>query len=50
MDATGKKPGIGIFECGECGKKIILEEKEDLLPQCQNCGDTEWDRVFFMIC
>ncbi|WP_422389177.1 zinc ribbon-containing protein [Clostridium baratii] len=36
MSISGDKPGIGVYLCTNCGKKVFLTN-EDILTPCKNC-------------
>lgn len=36
MHSTGEKPGIGTYQCVNCGTIIHLDDNTDTLPPCPN--------------
>lgn len=41
---TGEKPGEGNYIC-KCGKKIVLDDTTDTLPQCRRCNGSEFRKA-----
>ena len=41
---SGTAPGKGTYKCTRCGKIVILETDEDLLPTCPKCGNENYHR------
>lgn len=35
----GKQPGKGRYCCTDCGWKVVLNDADDRLPPCANCGE-----------
>ncbi len=33
-----------IFKCGNCGKRLVAVDKNDL-PKCPQCGANNWQTV-----
>jgi len=42
MSQAGEAPGRGIYTCPICGEQVVLEDEDARLPQCPNCGGTEY--------
>ncbi|MBN2663801.1 MAG: hypothetical protein JXR68_09150 [Bacteroidales bacterium] len=42
---TGDKPGKGDYKCTHCRFMITLETDDDVLPPCEKCFKTEWEKV-----
>ncbi len=42
MSTIGEKHGKGIYTCDNCGQKVVLNDEDDRLPPCPNCGGTEY--------
>lgn len=42
MPNTGEKPGKGEYTCVKCGQVVKLNDEEDKLPPCPNCGCTHF--------
>lgn len=42
MPHVGQLPGIGLYECNECGKTIKLEQDDNPLPPCPACNGMEY--------
>lgn len=38
MHDIGEKPGKGTYCCTKCGWKVTLDNNNDRLPPCGNCG------------
>lgn len=34
----GEQPGIGRYCCTNCGWSVKLDDHDDKLPPCANCG------------
>ena len=34
----GEKPGKGRYCCTKCGWSVVLDDDDDRLPPCGNCG------------
>lgn len=34
----GEKPGVGRYCCISCGWSVYLDDADDNLPPCGNCG------------
>jgi predicted nucleic-acid-binding Zn-ribbon protein len=45
MPRTGEKPGIGEYECKNCGQIVRLDDVTDTLPPCPKCENTEYTRI-----
>jgi len=41
---SGTAPGKGTYKCTRCGKIVVLETDEDLLPICPKCGNENYHR------
>jgi DNA-directed RNA polymerase subunit RPC12/RpoP len=44
----GEKPGKGEYKCTNCNWQVTLDDDDDRLPPCGNCGkgqDTTYIRV-----
>lgn len=35
----GEKPGKGRYCCTDCGWDVTLDDHDDPLPPCGNCGE-----------
>lgn len=40
----GEKPGVGTYKCVDCGWKVTLDDADDRLPPCGNCGKGQQTR------
>lgn len=38
IHSIGEKPGKGKYCCTECGWDVTLDDHDDTLPPCGNCG------------
>lgn len=45
MYRTGEKPGMGTYQCTECGQLVILDDNTDTLPPCPKCGNTTYTKA-----
>jgi DNA-directed RNA polymerase subunit RPC12/RpoP len=45
MHSTGEKPGIGTYQCVNCGTEIHLDDNTDTLPPCPKCDKTTFIKV-----
>lgn len=45
MYSTGEKPGIGTYQCVNCGTIIHLDDNTDTLPPCPKCDKTTFIKV-----
>jgi hypothetical protein len=45
MPRTGEKPGVGIYECKNCGQQKVLDDYDDRLPPCVSCKGVDWIKV-----
>ena len=43
MYHTGEKPGIGDYECTNCGQIVHLDDNTDTLPPCPRCENTSYN-------
>ena len=34
----GEKPGKGMYACVKCNWRVTLDDHDDRLPPCGNCG------------
>jgi ribosomal protein S27AE len=44
----GEKPGKGEYKCTNCSWQVTLDDDDDRLPPCGNCGkgqDTTYIKV-----
>jgi hypothetical protein len=41
----GEKPGIGRYQCINCGKILRLDDATDVLPPCSKCKKCLFNRV-----
>ena len=35
---VGEKPGKGTYQCVDCRWQVTLDDDDDRLPPCGNCG------------
>ena len=45
MPNTGEKPGIGDYQCNNCGEVVRLNDNSDTLPPCPKCHKTSFTKV-----
>ncbi|MFX0141397.1 MAG: hypothetical protein ACFFDN_47605 [Candidatus Hodarchaeota archaeon] len=45
MPTTGEKPGVGTYECTNCGTRVTLDDPDDTLPPCPSCDKTDFEKV-----
>jgi len=45
MPRTGEKPGVGIYECKNCGLQKTLDSDDKTLPPCGRCHGVDWVKV-----
>lgn len=45
MVYSGERPGEGIYVCKDCGVSIKLETDTTEMPECPECGGTEFIAV-----
>jgi DNA-directed RNA polymerase subunit RPC12/RpoP len=45
MPTTGEKPGIGTYQCTNCGQTVRLDDSTDTLPPCPNCSKTDFKKI-----
>ena len=45
MPTTGEKPGVGTYECTNCGTTVTLDDPDDTLPPCPKCNNTEFEKI-----
>lgn len=45
MPKTGEKPGIGTYQCINCGTIVTLDDATDVLPPCPKCNETTFIKV-----
>ncbi len=36
--SIGEKPGVGRYCCNKCNWSVYLNDPDDVLPPCGNCG------------
>ncbi len=36
--SIGEKPGVGTYQCVNCGWSVTLDDTDDRLPPCGSCG------------
>jgi len=42
---VGDKPGEGKYRCVLCGHIVYIDSKEEELPICPKCFDTNWEEA-----
>lgn len=45
MPTTGEKPGVGSYQCTNCGQIVRLDDSTDTLPPCPSCSGTNFVRI-----
>lgn len=45
MPSTGEKPGIGSYQCKNCGEVVRLDNSSDRLPPCPRCHKTDFRKI-----
>ena len=38
MYVSGEKSGVGTYVCTKCYLEIIIENDNEILPKCPDCG------------
>lgn len=49
MYKVGEKPGKGTYKCVDCNWTVTLDDDDDKLPPCGNCGkghDTKYIKIY----
>ena len=46
MPNTGEKPGMGTYECTNCGTLVKINDSDEALPICPACGNTEFEEAY----
>lgn len=42
---TGEKPGVGKYQCTNCGQIVVLDDSTDKLPPCPKCENTTYRKL-----
>ena len=42
MATSGAQPGARRYWCRKCGKEVVLERDDEILPDCPACGHAEY--------
>jgi hypothetical protein len=42
---TGDKPGEGTYRCTVCGRRVVLHDDDEALPECFSCKASTWTKV-----
>lgn len=45
MYVSGEKPGVGTYMCMSCFLELIIENDNEELPNCPDCGKTFFQKV-----
>lgn len=45
MYKTGQKPGVGTYQCVECGTTVTLDDWNDTLPPCPSCDNVYYYKI-----
>ena len=45
MVNSGDQPGVGTYQCLECGYIHAIEKEDEVLPPCPVCGGLEWAKL-----